>query len=488
MLTPLRAYPGFVGGSYVVLGGAASPETTINFFVEQVQGPTATVQSVLQPTPGVVALASGGTTSSGRGLWAQDGRCVLVIGDTVYTLSETFVLTARGTVAVDAYPATICANGDGGGQVFITSGNNGYIYDVDSGVFTQVRTGGTRFGAHIDGYFLALDADTSTLYLSDLLDGLTWDPTQFAQRSIQPDPWVSLVVRGRHIWLLGEQTSEVWYDAGTFPFPFVPHPSGLVYYGCKAPFSPKVTGGALFWLAQTAEGSTSVVRAEGFSPEVVSSFPLSATLSAATTVVDAIGDAYDDEGHGFYLLTCPTANLTACYDHTLTQQLAPSQRWTQRGTWRSDLNRFDAWRPLFHAYAFGRHLTLDRSGSVVYEQRSTATTDVDDLPIRRVRVAPSLWAQDARQFVSEFQLHVEAGLGAANGQGADPQAMLRVSPDGGKTFGVQRLRSTGVRGDYQARTRWLLCGQGRRWTPEITFTDPVPCRILGASYRPREAA
>jgi len=237
----LPPFPNFVGGSYIAQSPLQDNEQTINFYVEPVEGPSGKAQFVLYPTPGVESVGSAGVASSGRASFAMDGRAFVVIGSGFYEDSLNGALTPLNPALpmdVDTYPATISTNGDGGVQLFITSGNNGYIYDLGSGVFSLVRTGGTRIGAHLDGYFIALDADISTFYLSDLLDGTTWDSTQWAQRSIQPDPWISLAVFGRFLWLFGEQTSEVWEDTGAFPFPFEPHPSGLVDFGIAAPFSP----------------------------------------------------------------------------------------------------------------------------------------------------------------------------------------------------------------------------------------------------------
>ena len=77
-------------------------------------------------------------------------------------------------------------------------------------------------GDFLDGFFLALDASTSTLRISALEDGTTWDPAQVAQRNAGADRWVAMKVCNRLIYLLGQQTSEVWWNDGGSPFPFSP--------------------------------------------------------------------------------------------------------------------------------------------------------------------------------------------------------------------------------------------------------------------------
>jgi hypothetical protein len=71
--------------------------------------------------------------------------------------------------------------------------------------------------------------------------------------------------------------------------------------------------------------------------------------------------------------------------------------------------------------------------------------------------------------------------GAVNG--VDPQVMLRMSNDGGKTWGTEMMRSTGKIGEYGKRVRWDRLGRARRRVFEISTSDPVPYRITGATIQ-----
>src|SRR4029077_3468271 len=92
-------------------------------------------------------------------------------------------------------------------------------YNLTTNVLTQVLTAECNQIGMLDEYLLALNQVTGRLRLSNLNDGLTWDPTQFALRSAQPDPWVAMIVSAPDIWLLGVNTGDIWFDAGTSPFP-----------------------------------------------------------------------------------------------------------------------------------------------------------------------------------------------------------------------------------------------------------------------------
>ena len=477
-------YPQFVGGSYVSQSPIADQQRTVCFYVERLEVEGGKARFVLYPSPGVEAFTSEFELAPTRGSFYQNGRCFFIIRD---RLVEIFAdgslngLGSAGQMVLDGYPATVSANGDGGGQLFITTGDNGYIFDLGTNALSIERTGATTQGGMLDGYFIALDAATSTFFLSDLLDGTTWDPTQFAQRTIAPDAWVAMTVMdtARQLWLFGDETSEVWYNAGTFPFPFAPHPSGLIPFGIAARSSPKNVGGALMWLSRTKGGSGQVVRADGLNARVVSTYPMAVAFEKYLTTYgqmaldDAVGDAFEWMGHWFYVLTFPTANGTWVYDRS-------TETWVEWLTWNSSTSSYTGWRPLFHVNAFGQHLMGDRLSGTVYRLDATIGTDVAGLPIRRVRRAPALSLEGARIFYSSLELCLEPGLGLGSGQGSDPQVILYFSDDGGKTWGSAGQRSAGAQGKYQTRVIWNRLGSSRDRVFECVFSDPISWKILDA--------
>lgn len=468
-------YQNFVNGSYQSAAYTADQEQTVNWYYENMESEGASTRAALMPTPGVVSIATA-VKSPGRAHAVADSREFAVHGTSLNEIDVSGTITVRGTVATDANPATISWNGDGGNQLFITSGSNGYCFNLGTNVLTQIAalTGKATQGGFLDGYCLALNANTSTFYISALLDASTWATgTDFAQRSAGPDPWTGLAVNGQFIWLLGDVTSEVWYDTGNSSFPFGLHPSGRVPRGIAAGFSVAVAGGTLVWLSKTSIGFGQVVRAGGFTPEVISDFALETALSSYSVISDAVADVIDWCGHTFYLLSFPTANATWFYD-------LRTGKWAEWETWMSEANDYAAWRPRFHAVAFGEHRILDSSTGDVYRLDADSATDVDSRPIRRLRRAPCLDDELRRVFFSALELDIEPGVGTATGDGADPQIGLRFSNDGGKTWGSQILRSIGKLGEYLTRVRWTRLGQARRRVFEVTGSAPVPYRITGA--------
>lgn len=472
----------FVGGSYQSQSPISDQEDLINWYVERMESRGATSIASLYPTPGVEARITVGAVG-GRAMFSNGHtahvtgtveRCFGVVGDRLYEFFANNTATERGQVAIDANPATICTNGDGGDQLFVTSGGRGYCYDLTTDTLTEIADLVATQGGSLYGYFVAFDKASSTIRISDLFDGLTWDPTQFAQRTIGSDPWQAMLVTPYgQICLPGTQTGEFWYNAGSFPFPFAPDPSGLFAQGVAATFSLSQAGNAATWVSSNVNGGYQVHAASGYLPVRISTHPVEKAIASYARVDDAIGQTYEQEGHAFYLLTFPTANVTWCYDFS-------TKQWHKRGTWISEDSDYQYWRPVFHCFAFGTHLMADRQTNVIYELDNTFALDVDERPIRRLRRSPAAVNQHLRQWFDRFELLLESGLGTQSGQGANPQVMLRLSNDGGQTWGNEIDCSAGRVGQYQQRVVFWRLGMARNRVFEITCTDPIPWRITAA--------
>jgi hypothetical protein len=475
-------YPGFCGSYASSQSRIANAEDLVNWYVQ-----TLTVNSkaekALYPTPGVVDWCQLPGTPA-RGIFLDPtGRIFAIAGGTPCEITDNgssgAAVAVGGVMVQDANPPTIDSNGDGGGQLFIVSGNKGYILDVATLVLTEVVTN-VLIGAFLDTFFLALDPASSTLKISDSNNGLTWDPTQFAQRSSASDRWASMIVGpgGGEVYLFGTATTDIWFNKGTAPFPLAPVQSAKIKYGTGAPFSVGWIGNGPIWLAQNKNGARTVQKLRGYDPVKVSTEPIDTFLAGLPTVADAENVVYEEEGHEFYALNFPTANKSIVWDDT-------EGEWHRAGVWNSLATDYDVWHPRCHAYVNNKHLVGDRATGMIHRMSNTFGLDAGGRPLRRLRQAAGLQRERKRLFFSAFELYLEVGLGVATGQGSDPQVMLRTSGDGGKTFGSIRSRSAGRRGKYNKRVRWNNLSAVRDRVDQIVVSDPIPWRILGAFLEPR---
>ena len=457
----------------------ASPARLVNWYVQTVGN-----RKVLYPTPGLDEFIEAPETP-GRGILSQAiglvERVFAVIGATLYEVFEDGTRTSRGTVATDQYPASMVTNGDGGDELFVISGNTGYVLNLSTNALTT-EVSAVTMGGMMDGFFIALDIASSTIKISDLFDGTTWDGTQIAQRSTAPDPWRAMLVKYPRIWLLGEHTGDLWYNAGTSPFPFAPVPNVQIPYGIAAPFTLKPCGSAVMWLTHNETGEGQVVEALGTQPTVVSTETEHYAWSQYSRIDDAVAYSYQEQGHDFYVINFPSANATWCYDRT-------EGSWHERAHWNETDGVYEEWGPQYHTHAFGKHLVLHASNGTVYDQSIEHVTDADGGLIRRLRIPPLLQSEQKRVFLDRLQLVLEPGITpVTSGQGVDPQVDMRLSRDAGKTWSNIRSRTAGAQGAYNTRVEWFRCGSGRNPVPEFTVTDPIPWRVIDCLVDARPGA
>lgn len=464
-------YPAFLGGSNPSQSSTADVQRTINWYLEKTEMPGAKASLVMYPTPGFT-LFSQITDGPVRGMFSEDGRTFAVVGFKLYEFDRNGTATERGDLLRDNNPATFSSNGDAGHQLFITSGDTGYIFDLKANTITEVLAGATM-GAFIDGYFVALDTKTSTLKASALLNGLSWPGLQVAQRQTASDRWISMAVIHREIWLFGSHTSEVWVNIGTGQMPFAPISSGLMQQGTAAPFSVAQLDQSLFWLGDSAQGTRVVFRSEGYHPTRVSTHALEWTWAQYDRVNDAISFTIQYQGHTFYVLSFREEGATWMFD-------ASNGLWTEWLFWDAAKGVYEAHRAICHTYGFDRHLIGDRDNGNLYALGPHAYTD-NGAMIRRVRRAPHMNKSLDYLRYDELRLDMETGVGLVDPvQGVDPKIMMRYSNDGGKTWQTERLGATGKLGKYKTPVRWARLGTSRDRVFEISTTDPIPWRIIDA--------
>ena len=63
--------------------------------------------------------------------------------------------------------------------------------------------------------------------------------------------------------------------------------------------------------------------------------------------------------------------------------------------------------------------------------------------------------------------------------------MLRWSDDAGATYGHEHWKAGGKIGERLKRVRWLCLGATRDRVYELTMTDSMPWRIIGAELQLR---
>ena len=332
----------------------------------------------------------------------------------------------------------------------------------------------------VDNYFVYNYPNTQQWAASNILSPITYG-LSFASKFTGPDNLVSLICDHGQVYLLGENTSEVWADVGTFPFAFQRIPGSSSQQGIAAPFSIARLGNSFAYLSKNNRGQAEIVIMNGYFPTRISTHAVENTL-VDQNISDAVAYTYQLEGHETYVISFPTLDLTWAYDVT-------TGLW-HKWLWVDSNNVYHRHRTQCSALFQGVVLAGDWQNGQIYKLDLTNYTDNGDT-IRRLRRAPHLVSDLQREYFEELQIQFQPGVGLTgitiplNGEvvGANPQAMLRWSNDGGSTWSSEHWASIGLIGKYQNRIIWRRLGWSRDRIFEVVVTDPIKAVIVSANLK-----
>lgn len=481
-------WKGFIGGFNAPLAVTGDGEDLVNMIYERLPENAAN-DACLLSIPGQRLFAQPTFATGGRGMLYADGRLFTVVGSSLIETDVNGLMTDRSTVPLknDGKRAYLIYNGIHNGQLGICSGGNIYSYQLATNVLAiTVLVGGFTHLDYAGGTGLAFRGDGDrAVFESNENDFTTWDLSIFFTRSLFGDPWLAMFVDANNlVWMVGSETFEVWQNTGVGSQPWAPL-SGLVgKQGIVGPHAFGTSAAGNSWVAANREGIGQLVLVTGQSPEPVSSYAVNAQFEKYLRehgIDDAELLTYAQGGHTFALPTFTKADRTWAYDIEL-------QSWARRGVWNTQTFDFDLWGPRAHCIAYGRHLVLDRGTGALAELDTTIATELDGSGIVRLRRAPSLINERKRFSIDQLMLLMDTGDATQSGQGAMPSVMLRISENGGKTWGNELACGAGGVGEWQKRVYWTQLGQSDRFMAEIRFSDPIPWRITDAYINNLEAS
>lgn len=439
---------------------------------------------------------------------------------------------------------------DNGTQIFIAADPAGYIYNTATDVFAQITDPdfpGASVVDYLDGYFVFIQPNSQKIWVTALLDGTSVDPLDFVSAEGDPDNIVSMIVDHREVWVFGNNSTEVWYNAGLTDFPLVRVQGAFNELGCAARYSVAKMNNQVYWLGQDFRGTGIVYQANGYMGQRISTHAVEWQIQQYGDISDAVAFTYQQDGHSFYVLTFPSAPATWVYD-------AVTGAWHERAGWnngqwarhRAQTQSFFNDETIVGDYENGNLYSYDLTvysdnGGPQRWLRSWRALPQGQNTLRRTAQhalqldcetgiglaqypsydAQDLAAEDGALILAEYEqndlitesgetLTTEANDGfetladAPNppydfvppvyltttsylsAPGYDPQVMLRWSDDGGHTWSSEHWRSMGRIGAFGYRTIWRRLGMTlkiRDRVYEVSGTDPVKLAIMGAELQ-----
>ncbi len=213
-------------GAYTARSVIADAQRSINLYGEH-NPDDALVKTTHYACPGLRVLATPTTPGAGRGLYMSNiGVLFYVCGPTLYQVSPTWQMTAVGTIASGSNPVSMADNGTT--MLLMDGTSSGYQVVFPGLAFSPVSEATNApsaastdvygfYGADridiIDGFMVLNQPATQNFYCTQN-NNVLFDALNFASKNGYSDLLVALIVTDREIWLIGQRTTEIWFDAG----------------------------------------------------------------------------------------------------------------------------------------------------------------------------------------------------------------------------------------------------------------------------------
>ena len=426
-----------------------------------------------------------------RGWRVVESTMYIVAGTGLFGMDFAGTLTSLGTFSSSSGTVGLSDNGV---QLGVVDGVFGYCYTIVTGSYAQAGLNAAgSFGKITDANFPNGALTMSFLngnnicerrplsrqfYVSGKYDLTNWTnslglPTYGTKDNYSDDILGTDVLNGALL-LWGTDSIEFWQDVGTSPLPFARINGATQLRGLSAMNSRVFIGETLMFLGKAYHGdAVQVYRFNGYAPMRVSTDDIEELIEDFTTWTDAVGFTYTSDGHVMYQITFPVANRSFLYDLTT-------------GFWSDVQTGVNLTARHFANFGIAfntKTYCSDASSGTIYQMDDELYTD-NGIPTKR-QVTTRHIHMDGNMFgISELWIDMETGVGLSAGQGSNPQIMLRVSKDNGRTFGPEKWRTLGALGMYGTRVGpWRRLGMSRDFVFEFTMTDPVKFVIIHGSAK-----
>lgn len=360
-------------------------------------------------------------------------------------------------------------------------------------VATIVVVGGSVFSAtltsfgsnYLVGDFLAASLDgigTNFIFTVDLIGGGAFDPLDIATKTGYPDQIVTLIVMHLEIWLIGTQTTEVWFNAGAADFTFQILPGVFIEHGCAAQYSVAKQDLSIYWLSQDKQGQCIVLKGNNYAAARISTYAIENEFSRYGTISDAIGFTYQQLGHTFYVLTFPTEDKTWVWDES-------TQLWHERSSFNFTGEEVLPINPILGRIRAncccsvnGFTLVGDFNNGFLWKLDPETSFEGNlSIPLPRIRSVPHILNNQDRVVHTQLVIDMECGTDDTDQSSIsnNPLVSLRWSDDRGKTYGNYISQSLGSLGQYLTNVQYSRLGMARDRVYEISWSAATKTALNG---------
>lgn len=449
------------GGSYNYKSRALSNQVTRNLVPILIKDdPSVKSKYFLESFAGQKSFATQSGTA--RGTFVFNNVLYHVLDSILYSVSASGVYTSIGSVAGPTR-CKFCVVGE---KLFIATGPSAYIYDGT----TLSEVSDTDYGdaytcTSLNSRVIVDGGDNSSQFsVSDVGDPSSWNALNVGTVESDPDLLIAVESFGQRVFMFGQKTVEPWWNpaGSTDNPPFDRIEGGIIQKGLGARYSLAKNDNGMYFLSD--EGR--VVFFNGSVVTDISTTALNYQISTYSTIDDAYGFCMTLKGINYYVLTFPTANKTWVFPE--------GSQWFEWscGVGGGKSNAFS------YVRVYDKDLIEDVNTGKLYELDFETYTDAGNEIIKQRDTAPltseAIADGGGRELIlRRLELYMETRVGDLSGEGHDPQIMLQISFDGGRTFGNEFRALIGNNNQDFIKVYWYNLGRGEEVVFRFKVSDPI---------------
>lgn len=441
--------------------------TLVNCYAERTEGGKS--EFCIITDPGLTLFSE--MASPLRGIYVLNNSFYVLSGENLYSLTSTGIQTLRGTILGSA-PVIWSTNRKApNNQVTVTSDTKNYY--IENNVVFEITDPDLPAGVHSNCYLNGMTIygiNDGRMFWSDNNQTESIDALNFTEAERSADKGMRVFTNGDEVWYWGESSLEIFHDTGNSALRLEPQQNLSQGEGAGTPCknSIAIVDSSVFWVSD----AHLVVRGAPYFPQRVSNHEVERDIDVAIAAGfsnEIIGFAWSTEGHQFYHLRCPL--WCHVYD-------------TATSTWHRKENHNGAsWRNAFYTLAFNKHLVGDFTSGKVYDYAFAAKDEAGD-PLTTKIISSIVHDFPNGMICDALHVDVQAGVGtlAPPAHAQAPMLLLRVSRDGGMTYGTEYQQSLGAQGKWKTNVRFNRLGhaRGSGMTFELRNPEPVERAFLQA--------
>lgn len=397
-----------VGPAYKMQSKVISSQNCINWYPQTIEYPNGSRVAALMPTPGLKKIYQG-LASQVRCLHVlSNGALLAVIGSKLYhSKSNAFNLVEIGDISASG----VVRVADNGRVALLVNGTYTYSFDLKTLVLTRLSGSSVPRSTHVvflDGRFVVNKVKTGQFFWSDLYS-TNINALSYATAESTPDNITAIIkFNSTELWLFGSQSVERYYGSGAANSPYARLSGGAMSFGCIAPDSIVALATGVIWLGVSEFGGSQIVMSNGGVPERISTHAIEEEIASYSKTTDAIAYAYQSEGHVFYVISFPSADITFCYD-------VSTGLWHQR-SYRNEQGLHERHRSQHHAFFNNIHIVGDYQNGKLYQLDNNTFTDDNDL-ILRERTAQAVITDQKLTRFNQLQIICETAFNTTDQSG-----------------------------------------------------------------------